>query len=193
MKLLLGSQSPRRKEILSHFSLPTIQQSPVFDEESIPFTGNLEEYVCKIAEGKAESLVEEHPDTLILTADSIVYREGKVYGKPKDLNEAKQFLSELVGNWHSVWSGVTIRKGNEIQSQAEETRVLFNPLTDQQIDNYLSTFNWSDKAGGYGIQVCGGLIVNRIEGCFYNVMGLPINTVYQLLKKYHLELWDYLK
>lgn len=192
MDLILGSQSPRRLEILNHFNFNLTQISPSFDEGSVSYNGNLEQYVCAISDGKSDSLVEQFPDRLILTADSIVYCNGTIYGKPKDLNQAIEFLSELVGNWHSVWSGVTLRINDQLYHAAEETKVLFNQLTLNQIQHYLTKFNWKDKAGSYGIQVCCGLIVNRIEGCFYNVKGLPINTVATLMRKFNIELWEYL-
>lgn len=193
MRLILGSQSPRRKEILSYFSLPFEQISPHFDESSIPFRGNPEEYVCLLSDGKAASLHSQYPQAVILTADTIVCRNHKIYQKPKTQEEAFQAFSELVGEWHSVYTGVTLCYNGKIYRQWEETRVLFNFLTPDEIRHYHSKIHWADKAGGYAIQMAGGLIVKRIEGCYYNVMGLPINTVRELLKKIGIELWHYVK
>ncbi len=92
MKLVLGSQSPRRKEILQSFSIPFTQASPPFDEEAVPFNGNPEDYVCTLSKGKGQSLLSQFPESVILTADTIVFREGKVYGKPKDKEDAFQTL-----------------------------------------------------------------------------------------------------
>lgn len=192
MKIILGSQSPRRLEICSYFSLPFQQASPPFDESCIAFQGDPEEYVCQLSRGKAESLRPCFPHDVILTADTIVYREGKIYGKPLDLEGAFNALSELVGRWHTVYTGVTISRGQEVYDQAEATQVLFNDLTPEQIRHYHSKLEWADKAGGYAIQMAGSLIVKRIEGCYYNVMGLPINTVEALLKRVGIELWNYL-
>lgn len=192
MQLILGSQSPRRREILSYFSLPFTQVFPVFDEESIIFTNHPEEYVCAIACGKAASLSQEFSQSMILTADTIVFCEGKIYGKPKNEEVAIQALSELVGKWHTVYTGVTLQQGMKAVHQAEATHVLFNQITTPQIRHYVKKTNWSDKAGGYAIQMAGGLLVNKIDGCYYNVMGLPINTLEKLLKHFGIELWDYL-
>jgi septum formation protein len=143
--------------------------------------------------GKAETLAKEHRNEIILTADTIVYREGKLFGKPTNAEEAFKSLSALVGHWHSVFTGVTIVKEGAIYQNVEETKVLFNHLTEGQIRHYHSKIHWQDKARGYAIQMAGGLLVKRIDGCYYNVMGLPINTVRSLLKEVGIELWDYLK
>lgn len=192
MQLILGSQSPRRKEILEFFSIPFTQANPLFDENSVPFNGNPEDYVCALSKGKAESLADKFPESIILTADTIVFHEGKVYGKPRDKNEAYQTLAELAGKWHSVFTGVTIQNKNMSFSQAEATHVLFNELTSEQVHRYITQINWADKAGGYAIQMQGGIIVRKIEGCYYNVKGLPINLVENLLKHFGIELWNYL-
>lgn len=191
-RLILGSQSPRRREILSYFSLPFQQCTPPFDESSVPFRGEPESYARAISKGKADALLSKFPNNVILTADTIVFRENKVYGKPPTEADAFRMFSELVGKWHTVVTGVTIRYGNDVYEQSESTRVLFNELTDAQIRHYMTRIEWADKAGGYAIQMAGGLIVNRIEGCYYNVMGLPINTVHTLLKYVGIDLWDYL-
>jgi septum formation protein len=192
MQLILGSQSPRRKEILEFFSVPFIQASPSFDEDSVPFNGDPEEYVCALSKGKGEALRERFPEALILTADTIVFREGKVYGKPKDMDEAIQILSELAGEWHAVYTGVTVQNQGEVLSRAEVTHVLFHSLTLEEIRHYLACTHWRDKAGGYAIQGKGGIIVRKINGCYYNVMGLPLNTVESLLSHFGVELWNHL-
>jgi septum formation protein len=192
MKLVLGSQSPRRKEILQSFSIPFTQASPPFDEEAVPFNGNPEDYVCTLSKGKGASLLAQFPESVILTADTIVFREGKVYGKPKDKEHAYQTLKELSGQWHSVYTGVTVQTKDKVVSKAEVSHVLFNDLSHEQIHHYLAQIKWSDKAGGYAIQDSGGIIVRRIDGCFYNVKGLPINTVEQLLKDFGFALWEHL-
>lgn len=193
IRFVLGSQSPRRKEILSIFNLPFEQVSPTFDEETIPFTGNPSEYVCKLSKGKADSLAPALPNATILTADTIVYFHEKIYGKPKNEKEAFQTLSELSGQWHSVFTGITVRTKNQEFHQAEETRVLFNVLTPDKISLYLSKFHWSDKAAGYVIQTGGGLLIRKINGCFYNVMGLPMNTVRELFLQIGIDLWNYIR
>lgn len=192
-RLILGSQSQRRKEILGYFSLPFEQIKPDFDEESIEFQGDPVAFVTEIAEGKAHDLATRFPDAIILTADTTVYRNGKIYGKPQDAEEAFQTLTELAGKWHSVFTGVSVFSKGKIITAHEETRVLFNKLTPEEIRHYHKKLHWSDKAGGYEIQMAGGLAINKIDGCYYNVMGLPINSVRQLLLKVGIELWDYIR
>lgn len=193
MHLILGSQSPRRREILSYFSLPFQQKTPLFDENTIAFQNNPEEYVCLLSEGKALALSAQFPQAAILTADTVVYQNGRVYPKPANVQEAYQALFELQGKWHSVFTGVCLHHEGKQFKQWEETRVLFNPLTPEEILHYHSKIHWADKAGGYAIQMAGGLVVKRIEGCYYNVMGLPINTVRELLKHIGIELWHYVR
>lgn len=193
MELILGSQSPRRREILNFFNLPFRQISPNFDEEAIPFSGNPVDYVQVLSKGKADSLADRFPEALILAADTVVYREGKIYGKPKDDQEAYQFLSELQGQWHSVYTGLTLNVQGRDFHEVAETKVLFNPLTHEQMKNYHQVLHFADKAGGYMIQGSGSLIVNRIEGCYYNVVGLPINALYRVLKFAGIDLWNHLK
>jgi len=192
-KLILGSQSPRRKEILSYFSLPFEQASPPFIEEDVPYLGDPEQYASAISKGKAHSLATRFPHALILTADTVVFKDGKVYGKPRDLAEAALILTEFSGGWHSVFTSVSLLHEGQLWNQCEETRVLFNPLTPSEISHYHSKLDWTDKAGGYTVQMAGGLAVRKIEGCYYNVLGLPINSVRHLLKQVNIDLWDYIR
>jgi septum formation protein len=193
MKIILGSQSARRGEILGYFAIPFLQVHSPFDEETVPFTGDPLQYVQCISEKKAESLVDKFPEEILLTADTSVYYQGCVYNKPKDYEEAFQVLSLLSGNAHQVFTGVTVRKGSRVESGVEETKIVFNCLSPQEIRAYLSSISYLDKAGGYAIQQAGSLIVKRIEGCYYNVMGLPMNTVRQLLANFGVNIWNFLK
>lgn len=190
--VILGSGSPRRKEILSYFSLPFIQKSSDFDEESIPFEQDPEKYVTTIARGKAEALARAFPEDIILTADTTVFCEGKIYNKPRSEEEACEAINSLVGRWHLVYTGVVVRQNEREYYQAEGSRVLFNQLNKEQVRHYISKTRWQDKAGGYAIQMAGGLLVRKIDGCYYNILGLPINTLEWLLKHVGIELWDYL-
>ena len=146
-----------------------------------------------LAESKAKCLTTQFPEEIIICADTVVYLEGKVYNKPKDKAEAAKFLGELSGKWHEVVTGVCIVKGSLICCEAETTRILFNTLSNSQIEQYLTHFAYSDKAGGYAIQQGGGIIVKKIEGCYYNVMGLPINTLSKILASFDIDLWKHLK
>ena len=191
--LILGSSSPRRKDILSAFQLPFTIAKPPFDEESVVFAGDPLAYVKTLADGKADSLHAQFPDAAILTADTVVYHDGIIYNKPRDFEEARQFLSTFVGHPQSVFTGVTLRFRDQNHHLAEETRVYFNPLTQEEIHTYLNHMEWHDKAGGYAMQAAGGLLVKKIEGCCYNVIGLPINSVRELLLKVGIDLWHCLR
>ncbi|MGK5595048.1 MAG: Maf family protein [Parachlamydiaceae bacterium] len=193
MRLILGSQSPRRRELLNSFALPFEQISSQFNESLIPFKGDPASYALEIAQGKASALTHQYPDAAILTADTVVYKEPSCYGKPQDDQHAFRMLKELQGSWHHVFTGVTLSFQGQAFSGVEETKVLFNPLTDSQIQQYLRALHWEDKAGGYAIQLAGSLLVRKIEGCYYNVLGLPINVVAPLLLKANINLWDHLK
>lgn len=192
-RLILGSQSIRRKEIMSQYSIPFTQATPPFVEEAVPFTGDPKEYVTTLSRGKAESLSHAYPNAILLTADTVVYCKGNVFNKPRDLDEAITFLSTFSGHWQSIFTGVTIRSGKEEYFDVEETRILFNELSQEQIRAFLSSIHWHDKAGGYTIQGIGNLLVRKIEGCYNNVTGLPVNTVRKLLLNVGIDLWHYVK
>jgi septum formation protein len=191
--LILGSKSPRRKEILSYFSLPFRQESSDYDERLIPFDGDPKKYACTIAEKKAESLIDRFPDQILITADTIVFCKNKIFHKPETEEEAIKMLFELSGSWHQVFTAVCVRKGNQFFTEAEETKILLHSLTEKQIKSYHQHFYFADKAGGYAIQEAGAIVVKKIEGCFYNVMGLPITTLRTLLLEVGVDLWDFLK
>lgn len=187
--LILGSGSARRKEILSFFNLPFEQVSPDFDERSIPFDGDPVRYVEVLSEGKLHSLTPAHPSRTILTADTIVYCEETVYGKPTNHQHAIETLQALSGRWHSVFTALSIIHNGATYTATEETRVLFHPIADGQIHRYLDSLHCDDKAGAYLIQGPGSVIVARIEGCYHNVVGLPINTLQKLLLQAGTDLW----
>lgn len=193
MRLILGSKSPRRQEILNFFSIPFTQASPDFDETLIPFKGDPIAFAKEVAIRKAQCLQDRFPHDVILTADTIVYQGGRLFLKPESLREAYAMLKELSGKEHQVFTGICVLKQKEIFSGVEESRVFFHELTEPQIQIYHENFHPLDKAGGYAIQKGGSLIVKRIEGCYYNIMGLPIHTVSQLLLKAGIDLWDFLK
>lgn len=192
MKLILGSTSPRRREILEFFSLPFVQEAPTFDEESVPFNGDPAAYAIALAEQKADSLVEKFPDEWILTADTVVYCDGRIYNKPRDRKEWAQFLSELSGKWNMVTTALSLRKGDWQKSMADQSRILFCKLNSDQIERYMDGVHALDKAGGYAIQGAGSILVAKIEGCYYNVMGLPVQTLKELLLCAGIDLWHYL-
>lgn len=193
MNLILGSTSPRRKEILGFFSIPFTAANPNFDESEVPFEGDPAAFAIETARRKALCLLEKHPNDVILTADTTVYKNGKLFQKPETMEEAHAMLRELSGKEHQVFTGVCVMKKNQTFIDSSKTSVFFYELTDAQIHEYHKHFQPLDKAGGYAIQKGGSIIVKRIEGCYYNIMGLPIDTVQRLLMNVGIDLWHYLK
>ncbi|MGL5150256.1 MAG: Maf-like protein [Clostridium sp.] len=186
MKIVLASQSARRQELLhritSEFSIKTSD----FDEDSIKFNGDIEKYVIDIALGKAEDVkTKVSKDSIIISADTIVTLEGKILGKPKDKEEAYSMIKSLSGKSHKVYSGVVVlnNANGEIIKKALSTDVLFSILSEEEIIEYINTDEPYDKAGAYGIQGKASLFVKEIRGCYYNVMGLPLNELNTMLKQ----------
>ncbi|MCC5832001.1 MAG: septum formation protein Maf [Chlamydiales bacterium] len=192
MRLILGSHSPRRKEILGFFSYPFEQISPPFDEGVVPYEGNPIAYATALSRGKAASLLPSCPDAVILAADTCVHIKGRIMEKPADEVEAFEMLRELNGSWHMVYTAVTAQTGEKERTACAQTRVEFHQLSENKLKLYHKAFNGIDKAGGYGIQQAGSLIVKRMEGCFYNVMGLPLTETSQVLGEMGIDLWRYL-
>ena len=192
--LILASKSPRRAEILNFFTLPFIQKSSAFDEYSIQYTGNPKAYVTAIASGKSEySSKKSKPSAIIMACDTLVFNHEQPLAKPRNLQESKEMLATLSGKTHSVYTAISLRKGSLHLCGIEMSLVSFHKLNQSMIEKYTQQIFTLDKAGGYAIQGSGSIIVKKIEGCFYNVMGLPIATLSTLLKKIDIDLWDYLK
>lgn len=192
MQIILASESPRRKEILGYFSLPFQTIPSCFDESLISFI-DPRSYVKKLAEEKGKFIANMHPNAIVVSADTIVFIDGKALGKPRDVTESALFLQTLSGRWHSVYTGVAVTCGPVTHSDYEVTNVACNNLSPSDIKQYIKAHNPQDKAGGYSIQKSGYLLINKIEGCFYNAMGLPINTLRKLLLKFQIDLWNYLE
>lgn len=193
MRLILGSKSPRRAEILSYFSLPFEQHGSSFDESLISFKGDPRAHVEALAIAKAKELSPNFPKACILTADTVVYCQNTLYEKPKTEQEGFQTLMSLAGTMHSVFTGVALQRGADRWVKTQETRVCFHPLNAEQIKSYQRSLHCADKAGGYAIQRAGSIIVESIEGCYYNVMGLPVQALQHLLLKVGISLWDHLR
>ena len=174
MKIVLASQSPRRRQLLGQMGLEFTTQSPEIDESA--FHGrDARDLVETLSREKARWVARQQtPDTLVIGADTVVVLDGAILGKPRDGAEAQAMLAALSGRDHQVFTGVTLCQGDRILTQAEETQVTFRPLTGQEIRQYVSTGEPMDKAGSYGIQGLGGLLVEGIRGDYHNVMGLPI-------------------
>jgi septum formation protein len=187
---ILGSNSKRRQEILSYFGLPFRIIASDFDENLVPFQGFAKDYVQTMAAEKGAVLAKHYPDEIILTADTTVLFEGEILNKPQSLEEAASMLKKMSGKEHEVFTGICLRKGKQIFEGAESTFVSFNPITESQIQAYIRHVDVLDKAGSYAIQGIGSILVKGIRGCYYNVMGLPMNTVQTLLSKVGIDLWQ---
>ena len=181
MKIVLASQSPRRRQLLGQMGLEFTTQSPEIDESA--FHGrDAQDLVETLSREKARWVARQQtPDTLVIGADTVVVLDGAILGKPRDGAEAEAMLAALSGRDHQVFTGVTLCQGDRILTQAEETQVTFRPLTGQEIRQYVSTGEPMDKAGAYGIQGYGALLVERIEGDYFNVMGLPVCRLGRML------------
>ena len=159
MKIVLASQSPRRRQLLGQMGLEFTTQSPEIDEAA--FQGrDARDLVQILSREKARWIAGQvDPETLVIGADTVVVRDGEILGKPKGEEEARAMLASLSGRTHQVCTGVTVCRGDKVLTQVEETQVTFRPLTDQEIRQYVSTGEPMDKAGAYGIQglpQCGG-------------------------------------
>ena len=181
MKIVLASQSPRRRQLLGQMGLEFTTQSPEIDESA--FHGrDARDLVETLSREKARWVARQQtPDTLVIGADTVVVLDGAIPRKPRDGAEAKPMLAPLCGRGPDVFSRVTLCQGDRILTQAEETQVTFRPLTGQEIRQYVSTGEPMDKAGAYGIQGLGGLLVEGIRGDYHNVMGLPICRLGRML------------
>lgn len=177
--VILASGSPRRKEILTAMGIDyTVEVSDVDETTS----GMPEEMVIELSARKARSVAVRHPDSYILAADTLVFGDAEVLGKPKSEQDACRMLTALSGSWHDVYTGMTLintNNGSEI-SRAEKTRVHFVSLTQEEIEQYVRTGEPLDKAGSYAIQGMAGMFIDRIEGSYSNVVGLPMAAVREM-------------
>ena len=181
-ELILASASPRRKEILTQIELPfSVVVSQV--EEHIPDAPPVE-IVQALARQKAEAVAAGHPEALVLGADTIVVLNGAIMGKPKDRADARRMIEHLQGRSHEVYTGVAICcPETGCITFAEQTTVTVRPMEKLEIERYLDTKEPYDKAGAYAVQGIFARYIERLDGDFYNVMGLPASRIYQELKK----------
>lgn len=184
-QIILASNSPRRKELLSGLGLDyEVRTLPGIDE-SYPDTLQGEEIPVYISSKKASAYLDAlKDDELLITADTIVWLDGRVLGKPADEKEACQMLRDLSGKTHQVITGVTLATTTFQKSFASVSQVTFASLTEEEISYYVNHYHPMDKAGSYGVQEWIGFIgVERIEGSYFNVMGLPVQRLYRELKE----------
>jgi septum formation protein len=179
--LILASSSPRRKALLEDLHISFEVSSSDADES---FDKSLEpgEIVMELAKRKADAISKAHPESYCLGADTIVYHNGNVLGKPASRKDAYQTLKELSGAEHAVYTGVSIAVNGKHTVFFEKTKVLFWELTDEEINAYLDTGEPFDKAGAYGIQGVGRLLVKEIKGDYFTVVGLPISRTIRELR-----------
>ncbi len=180
--LILASKSPRRKELLSIITTD-FDIIPAMGEENADPALPPEKFVEALAIAKAQEIAETHPDDIIIGSDTVVAVNGEILGKPKNEADAHRMLSLISGTKHSVFTGAAVIKNGRIYSFTEETKVKFFSLTEKEITDYIATGEPFDKAGAYGIQDYGALLVEGIEGDYYNVMGLPVGRLYRLMKE----------
>lgn len=185
MEIILASASIRRQELIKRLTKNFKIIVSDFDESTIKFKNNCSSYVMDIAEGKAKCAKDKvKNEALIIGCDTIVFFNGKILGKPRNDKEAFSMLKILSNNTHEVYSGLAILdsiSGN-IKKDFVCTKVVFSKLSDEEIKKYIETGEHKDKAGSYGIQGYGGIFVEEIHGCYYNVVGLPLNKLSKMLR-----------
>lgn len=179
-KVILASKSPRRQELLK-LIFDEFECIPSEKEEKTPENLPIEKCAEFLAVQKACDIAENHKDSLVIGSDTVVICENRLMGKPKNRQDAFEMLRFLSGKKHKVITGCCVAHGGEVISFSEETTVEFYPLTDSHIEAYLDTGEPFDKAGAYGIQGKGALLVKGIEGDYYNVMGLPVSRLFHML------------
>lgn len=183
-KIILASGSPRRKELLEQGNIPF--EVIVSKAEEVITKSKAGEIVEELSYIKASAVARDYTDRIVLGADTIVVLDGTVLGKPKDEEDAKRMLFSLQGRSHEVYTGVSLIKGGKVKSFHEKTEVYVYPMTEEEINAYVDSKDPLDKAGAYGIQGAFAIHIQKIDGDYYNVVGLPIGRVYQELKDFSL-------
>ena len=188
MAIILGSASPRRQQLLAQMGLRFTVQSPDIDEDA--FSGlSPAELVETLSREKAACIAAQNAaDDLIIAADTVVVLDGEILGKPQDAADAAKMLSALSGRQHTVYTGFTVQQGDKVITRHEATKVSFRPLSAAEISHYIATGEPMDKAGAYGIQGFGALLVQGILGDYFTVMGLPVCALGQVLGEFGINL-----
>jgi len=182
--LILASQSPRRRALLEQIGITDFAVRPAKGEETAPDGLSPAELVEYLSRQKAGEVSAACPDDIIVAADTVVVLDGRVLGKPRTPEQAIEMLTALSGRAHTVYTGVTVRRGGEAVTEHEATSVRFRPLSRGEIAAYVATGEPMDKAGAYGIQGRGALLVEGISGDYFNVMGLPVCRLAQILARF---------
>jgi len=185
-KLILASASPRRAEILTAVGWEFEKHAPEIDETELP-NEKPADYVRRLAVEKAVAVAEKYKNALVLGADTIVVIENQIVGKPKDLAVARKMLRMLSGNWHEVLTGVAIVRDEKISIGLQRTRVKFTELSKAEIEFLIERGEPLDKAGAYAVQAQAALFIEQIKGDYWNVVGLPVSLVYELIGQINVE------
>jgi septum formation protein len=181
-RVILASQSPRRRELLRLIGVAHEVEPADIDETLLPGEVPLQ-HAERLAQEKAHVIASRHPDAVVIAADTIVVLDGDVLGKPADVREACAILGRLSGRTHTVYTAVAVRYGGRTASGVESVEVTFRPLDDTRIAQYVATGEPMDKAGSYGIQGYGATLVERIHGDYFAVMGLALGRMIGLLEE----------
>ena len=183
MQVILASASPRRLALLQQIGIEATVCPADFDEVSGSAV-QAEDVVLANAVGKCQAVVKIKGDSLpVIAADTVVVAEGVILGKPQDAEDAVAMLKQLSGKTHKVLTGIVVSYAGEMLAEVCETKVVFRDLTDEEIKNYVATGEPLDKAGAYGIQGKGAVLVEKIDGCYNNVVGLPLTRMQLILAK----------
>lgn len=189
MGIVLASGSPRRRELMQMLGVKNLRIIPAKGEEKFTPGTPPEEIVKELSRAKAEEVAAQClPEDIIIAADTIVWADSRVFGKPKSREEAAFMLRNLSGRGHTVYTGVTVLHGEVCDSEVEKTEVYFRELGDREIEAYIDSGEPMDKAGAYGAQGLASLFVQGINGDFFNVMGLPVCRLGRMLKKQGVQL-----
>ncbi len=178
--IILASSSPRRRELLSMIGLDYVIETSG-EEEIQPHGLAPEQFVKTLALQKAQPVAELHPNDCVIGADTIVFLEGDILGKPHTPDVAKAYLARMQGKTHIVYTGLAVVKNGKADVRHCETKVTFVPMSEREIEAYVATGEPLDKAGAYGVQGPGGVFVERVEGNYFNVIGLPLPLLYRML------------
>lgn len=184
MRIILASQSPRRRELLERMGITKFDIIPAKGEEIADPALSPQALVEGLSRQKADEVAAQFPDALVIAADTVVAIDGKVLGKPSSPEHAIEMLTNLSGRAHHVYTGFTVRCGQTVVTAHEDTTVNFRQLTAQEISSYVATGEPMDKAGAYGIQGFGCVLVSGIQGDYYNVVGLPVCRLFQVLEQF---------
>ena len=186
-KIVLASGSPRRQELLRRMGITDFTVRVPEVEEYFPAGLTPEETVCYISREKSQAVASDAGE-IVITADTMVFLDDRKLGKPADEAEALQMLTALQGRRHTVCTGVTVRQGEKALTRAQHTDVYFRPATQRELMAYIAGGEPMDKAGAYGVQGQGALLVERIDGDFFNVMGLPVVLLAEMLGEFGIQL-----